>query len=226
MNINWQEVITTVGSTVLGGTVLLSVAAWLIRTALTERLARDTETFKARLKADADTEIERLKSSLQRAAFEHQVQFSKLHEKRAEVIAELYRRLVDVFWSSQRFVLTSENSPQPGQREEYARANQHIREFVSFFEAHQIYLPARVCTLVEKFVAPLRRAVASAGVYGRIEYPNERTRLQIQDAFTKAYEAFDADIPAAKSALEAEFRTMLGVAEDKDPDDRGNTNPP
>jgi hypothetical protein len=198
--------------------VLLSAAAWLIRTALTEKLAREAEVFKARLKANADIEIEQLKGSLEKAAFEHQVRFSKLHEKRAEVIAELYKRLVDVFWNSQRFVLTSENSPQPGQREEYAKADHHVREFVSFFEVHQIYLPTRACALVDKFVAPLRKAVASAGVYGRIEYPTERTRLEIQHAFTKAYQAFDTDIPAAKGALEAEFRAMLGVAQDNGTD--------
>ena len=55
-----------------------------------EQLARDTETFKARIKADADIEIEKLKSSLQISATERQVMFAKLHEKRAEIIGELY----------------------------------------------------------------------------------------------------------------------------------------
>jgi hypothetical protein len=153
MSINWQEVVTTVGSTAVGGMVLVSAAAWLIRTALTEKLARDAEAFRARLKADADTEIEQLKSSLEKTAFEHQVRYSKLHEKRAEVIAELHKRLVDAFWNGQRFVLTSENNPGLGQAEEYAKARQHIQEFVNFFEIHQIYLPTRACALVEKFVS-------------------------------------------------------------------------
>ena len=211
MNVNWQEVITTVGSTAAGGTVLVSAAAWLIRTALTEKLTREAEVFKARLTADADIEIEQLKSSLEKTAFEHQVRYSKLHEKRAEVIAELYKRLVDAFWNGQRFVLTSENNPRPEQAEEYAKARQHIQEFVNFFEIHQIYLPTRACAVVEKFVSPLRRAVVSAGSYSSIKYPTERTSRQIQDAFTKAYEAFDTDIPAARAALESEFRVMLGV---------------
>jgi hypothetical protein len=32
------------------------------------------------------------------------VRFSNLHEKRAEVIAELYKRLVEAFWDGERFV--------------------------------------------------------------------------------------------------------------------------
>lgn len=106
MNINWQDVVTTVASTVGGTAVLLAAAAWLIRTVLTNRLALDAEKFKAELKANADMEMEKLKHSLQRIAVEHQVRFSKLHEKRAEVIADLYRRLSVVFWDAQRFVLT------------------------------------------------------------------------------------------------------------------------
>ena len=68
MNINWQVLLTTLG----GGTAILAAAAWLIRTALNHALTRDAEAFKARLKADTDIEAEKLKSSLQMVAFEHQ----------------------------------------------------------------------------------------------------------------------------------------------------------
>jgi hypothetical protein len=96
MSINWQDVIVTVFTTIGGGTVLLGAAAYVIKTALTQRLLLDAEGFKAQLKASADAEIERLKVSLQMSALEHEVRFSKLHEKRAEVIAELYGRLVEI----------------------------------------------------------------------------------------------------------------------------------
>jgi predicted secreted protein len=88
MTIDWQQLITTFG----GGAAVLAAAAWLVRTALNHALDRDAETFKARLKADADVEVEKLKSSLQMAAYEHETKFSTLHAKRAEVIAEIFRR--------------------------------------------------------------------------------------------------------------------------------------
>jgi hypothetical protein len=46
MSINWQEVIVTVFTTVGGGGVLLGAAAYLIKTALSHRLAQEAETFK------------------------------------------------------------------------------------------------------------------------------------------------------------------------------------
>src|SRR5437660_9069332 len=96
----WQVLLTTLG----GGSAILAAAAWLIRTALNHALDRDTEAFKARLKADADIETEKLRSSLQMVAYEHQIRFSNLHAKRAEVIAEIYCQMVEVEQHGQRFV--------------------------------------------------------------------------------------------------------------------------
>ena len=75
--------------------------------------------FKTRLKSDADIEIERLKNSLQMLAMEHQVRFSKLHEKRAEVIGEVYKRLTDLNLHGERFVITAENNPSPYKEKEF-----------------------------------------------------------------------------------------------------------
>jgi hypothetical protein len=38
-----------------------------------------------------------------------------------------------------------------------------------------------------------------------------QTLQQSEDAFTKAYEEFEKDLPAARRALEIEFRKILGV---------------
>jgi hypothetical protein len=210
MAINWQDVIIAIGSTVGGGAVLLSVAAWLIKTALTSKLTQDAEAFKARLKADADVEIEKLRSSLQKIAVEHQVRFSKLHAERAQAIAELYKRLVIVFSEGHIFVLTG-GFPSEGQREKYNEIGHRIEDFCAFAEAQRIYLPESICKLVDEFVNALRKPIIAVGIYGGIDYPNERTVTERRDAVMEAYAAFESKIPAARTALEKEFRVLLGV---------------
>jgi hypothetical protein len=206
MAVNWQEIIATVG----GQGMFLAVAAWLIRALFTNKWARDAEEFKTRLKAQADIEIERLKSSLQMTAVEHQVRFSKLHERRAEVIAELYKRLVDVFWIGQQFVLAGASPAERGQREEYNNTIGSIRDFTLFVDSHQIYLPERICALLLKFLDELKRAVIPVGVYGATIFQNEEAHKQRNDAVMKAFEAFEKEIPTARKALETEFRSILG----------------
>lgn len=205
MAINWQEIFTTIGSTA----VVVSAFTFLTKSVINHLFTRDVEKFKARLKADADIEIEKLKHSLEKIAVEHQVRFSKLHTERAEVIAELYKSLVTVFTEGHLFVLTG-GFPSEGQREKYNVMAHKIEDFCSYAEAHRIYLPESLCNLVDEFVNPLRKAIIGVGVYGGIDHPTERTMTERRDVMMEAFTAFESKIPAARKALESEFRTILG----------------
>lgn len=191
--------------------MLVGAVAWLIKTAITHKLSADADMFKIRIKADADIEIERLRSSLQIVAIEHQVRFTKLHEKRAEIIAELYEKLVDLHRHGEFFVVTRENNPDPAKEEEFRKMQKELAEFWRFYERHQIYLPSEICAALEELQHEIRGNVWAAGIFGRIHNPNEHVLQQSQDAFTKGYAAFEEKIPAARKALENEFRRMLGV---------------
>ncbi len=209
MSINWQDVLTTLVATVGGGGVLLAAAAWLTKAIISDELARDTEAFKVRLKADADAEIERLKGSLQIQNLEHQVRFSKLHERRAEVIAEVYARLATVFRQGRLFVISG-GWVKEGQKANFAKIDQTMQEFVSFVEKNRIYIPLAACGLLDNITRTMHKAVIEVGVWGGIEYPNAKTQAESKDVLTRVFEAFEKDIPEAKQALDREFRAILG----------------
>jgi hypothetical protein len=209
----WQ-ILVTVFAAIGGGGAAIAIAAWLLRTALNAWLARDAEAFKTRLKADADIEIERLKNSLQMTATEHQVRFSRMHEKRADIIEGLYKKLTGVYWTGQRFVMTSENNPTPQQKEAFDKMTDRLAQVFTYIEEHRIFLPRSVCTLLDEHFRQVSRTVHTAGVFGRIENPNDVTAQQSSAAFTKAYQDFETDIPAMRVILETEFRKMLGVESD------------
>jgi hypothetical protein len=205
MGINWTELLKNVG----GGAALLGIVAWLIKTLTKQWLDRDAEGFKSRLQATTSAEIERLRNSLQMVALEHQVRFTKLHEKRAEVIADLYGRMVNLFWESQYFVHSGGHLPQPRQHEEFTKTESSSREFALFVESHRIYLPESVCTSLDAFVKAIRKAVIDTGVYGAIENPSERITPEYKNAIFGAINAFETELPIALSALQAEFRNIL-----------------
>jgi len=79
----WTTVLVTLG----GQTVLLAIVAFLARSLMSSLMAKDLEAFKADLESKSNVAIERLRADLQLTAFEHQIRFSKLHERRAEVLA-------------------------------------------------------------------------------------------------------------------------------------------
>lgn len=207
MTINWQALLTTLG----GGTVILAAAAWLIRTALNHALTRDAEAFKARLKADADIETERLRSSLQMVAFEHQVTFSSLHAKRAEVIAEIYFQMVDVEPNGKMFVYRDVFN-ETERQQAYSETMKRLVEFFFFLEKRRIYLPESTCTMMQKFVDSIRRHVIRTNIYEPIEQPfNQKLLEEKIKVIQEVNEAFEGAIPAARAELETEFRRLLGA---------------
>ena len=82
---------------------MLAVLAYLAKSLIEHKLSRDVSKFQSDLKAASDAAIERLKSDLQLHAIEHQVRFSRLHEKRATVIAELNSLLAEAMWEAESF---------------------------------------------------------------------------------------------------------------------------
>jgi hypothetical protein len=111
MAINWQEVLTNIGTTLVSGVVVVGAAAWIIRTLVSDRLARESEKFKIQVKADVDKEIERLKAFLTRV--------SRVHERQLDILQKLYCHLSETQGLFQRMTssgrMSGEISP-----EEYA----------------------------------------------------------------------------------------------------------
>jgi|SRR5215469_9724447 len=202
MSINLQDILIALG----GQAAFLGAVAWLGKSLISHRLAQEAEEFKAKLRADADIEIERLKSSLQILAAERQVRFAKLHEKRAEVIAQLYAMLVDARRLTQEFVYGGMHEVDR-RRKAYDKAV----ELYQFIDTNRIYLQPAVCALLDKFHRNVRGAASKIEVltlnWTGTENLNETQNQLIIDAAT----ALESDLPAIREQLEEEFRAMLGV---------------
>ncbi|MGD0126668.1 MAG: hypothetical protein ABSF46_15005 [Terriglobia bacterium] len=216
----WKEILIALGS----NAALLVVLGFLARSLLNTWLTKDIKRFETDLKASADSELERLKyelkskadasieqlkSHLQLAATEHQVRFSKLHEKRAEVVAKLYALLVELQYAGQRYVFVG--AYEPKRDDEFSRTAAKVHEVFLFIEEHQIYLPDRVCTLLAEFVETVNKSVAGVQAYEKYTDGSANFRRERIQVLKGAAEAFEKRIPAVREALKDEFRTILGV---------------
>jgi hypothetical protein len=151
----------------------------------------------------------KLTHSLRVAELEHQIRFSKLHEKRARVIDALHSRLVQVFREGQRFI-TSEgwDTDRTTQQTAYTKAHDMILDLYWFVEKHRIYLPEPVCDLLRTFTDTIGEHILAVGTFGSPD--NLASTVKVKTA-KKAYAAFHKNIPEIRKILETEFRKMLGV---------------
>lgn len=204
----WQSILLAFG----GNAALLLVLAWLARSFGSQLLAKDLEKFKADLAAASTATTERLKHELQLTALEHQVRFSKLHERRAEVVADLYGLLVEAQWASQSFVSVAEWAGEPSKQEKYVSAMNKAAEFFRYFDKNRIYLPESLCKQLEEFIRNMRNRVIEFGVFISKDdaYMPEHMLKQKLDVWIKASEYFDKEVPVARVALESELRNILG----------------
>jgi hypothetical protein len=190
---------------VSGFAIVVAGLAWLAKKLFTHFLDRDIGKFKARLEAEASAEIEHLKSQLQRTAYEHQVTFSKLHEKRAETVETLFSMLLDFTAAAQQFLSPINSIPDQAKKD---KAHRKLSELSLFFAQHRIYLSKAVCASIAKFID----AVATAAITFRIPTKGEPDNLEAWlNAWTKIQEA----VPLLTTELEDEFRQILGGVEHK-----------
>lgn len=202
----WQSLLLAFG----GNVALLVVLGWLTRSVVQHWLTKDVEQFKATLLAESASASEQLKHELGLAAVEHNVRFSKLHERRAEVIAELYGLLVEAYWALHSFVSPVEWSSDDPKRKKYADAMAKASDFFRYFDKNRIFLPVDLCVSLDTFIQGMRGEAIGFGVWVQMEYVSENASQEKHKAWMKAWSYFDSEAPKARLALESELRAILG----------------
>lgn len=205
LTISLGEVAAALG----GQAIFLGFAGWLVKSLVSHRLTKEAEEFKIKLQSDANVELEKLRASLQHVATEHQIRFAKLHEQRAVVIADLYRRLVHARTDAARFILQDVRNVEVA-----TETNNKMLELYGFIMLNRIYLPERACELLDQFESTLRKSVISVDVYWtRV---NEYTRLtpelqkQQNEVMMAACTFLESKSAAMLTELVREFRVLLG----------------
>jgi hypothetical protein len=205
---SWQ----TIAAAVIGNSVALAILGWLGKSLLEKLLQRETKRFEVELKAKADSTIEQLKSDLQLRTIEHEVAFTRLHEKRANVIAELNGLLAETLWEAETVLSPMRWAGSPPEREMHRAAELKLVEFFRYFDKHRVYLPAVLCGEIEAMVLDVRRHVIGFGVYLTWEDAalRDHTRKEKHEALMAGYKLLKEKVPAIRAHLEDEFRSLLG----------------
>lgn len=179
---------------VASNAIILAGLGFLLQRWIDHRLTLALEEHRISLQAIADRELTR---------------YSKLYEKRGEVLAEVYARLMGAIRAVDTFVQPIEWAGQPTRVENYRAAAGKILDFGEYFENHRIFLSSRTCGLVQALFETIKNPVHEFYAW---DFPTEGQvavagRLR---AVEEGREAMRSLVPGALEALEAEFRGVLG----------------
>jgi hypothetical protein len=198
------------GAAAGAGLVLLGLRTWVterIRGQIKGEYDRELESHKADLKRASDIELERLKSQLSIAAAQQNVRFSHLHEKRAEVIREVYASLRTFVAAVAEYTAIFEPVGMPPRKEREKAAVDAANAFVKLYWENKIYIPPKTTQKLDQIRDELRLALIQfqTGVDRNVGGGNNTTTTWL-DITKKVKNTADV----ALVELETDFRTLLG----------------
>lgn len=209
MPLFWQELIKY-----LGGMAIASAAlAWLAKQIIVHFLSKDVEAYKVRLKAESDKEIESLKSKLQLLNQQQVIRYSKLHEKRAEIIWQLYQFLDDAVITGETIKgeyefshsLEIEDLDIPDLRERLANTALKLHKI---FVENRLFFDKELCQNIELIVKRLNECSVIHVSVAIIPASNPIMRDYLQKL-----DVLVTEIRTSQNTLEAEFRKLIGSEE-------------
>lgn len=208
---DWNTFVTTLTATGFASAAFVFLAKILSK----HLLSMDLEHFKAQLKADNETALERLKADLRIAAFQQETTFAKLHEKRAEVIAELYTKLTTVHGAMQKLLSPVELDRGAGRQQREREASDAAVAFSQYINIHQIYLEESLCELIGRF----NHGIIKSWVIHKESLEPGRGGMDLPTERKEAWEHLAKQVPPIRKEIEDTFRKILGLSS-------SNTTPP
>jgi quinol monooxygenase YgiN len=192
-------------STFLTQATLLAAATWLIKTLISNSLVKDTEQFKSNLLLANDE----FKSGLSIDAHRQTTVFSALHEQRAKVIADVYALLAPAEQAIRVMVAPFQQAGAPDGTTLMHNSAAAMRTLSEKFAANRIWFSQPTCKKADAVLNEMleihnRFNIMAGGGSGKNREVNT-------EEWVKSWDRVKDQLPGLRGALEADFRTILGV---------------
>jgi hypothetical protein len=213
MSLYLQELVKLFG----GLAVLAAALAWLTKSIISHFLSKDIEVFKGQLSRDLenhrhqlDLQSESFKTNLQVLAQEHLARFTKLHDKRVEILAEMYYQLEDAYTAISALNLGCEGPSKtqtlvPGFTED---AVQKTLKLFDFFRRNKLYFSKQLAQEIQSVVFELQSLPFDLSmVTGSGHKPEEIDQCRLK--FIEDWKKQSSQLLDATCSVETEFRRLL-----------------
>lgn len=200
--VDWTSILSVLG----GSAAFFGAAAWLTRSLVQHFFSRDLEKFRLEVTIQHDIAVERAKSELQRAFREREIRFSHLHEKRAELIAELYQQTLETNDAAEACVEAFKEKPTKRRVDLAKEAIDRGDKLAEFVIRNKIYFSKHLASDLEQ----LYLCLIDTGLTYRMHCEALREGKDCSD-FDASIHEVQVDTRGALKTIEEEFRSLLGV---------------
>ncbi len=199
------SVVTGLGG---GAALIWGLSSWLGKVWASRILQKDKRKYRA--------ELEVVKNELGRASQEYLIKFSSLQAERAQIIRDLYKKLMTAQRQMHSVLKPFQQAGEPDIGNKIKTFVDSFNVFYQFYLESRIYFPESICAQIQRLVLILREAhidITTCPVDPHdIEYQLDpglgKDRREIWEAVRKS---FDTQAEDLLRSIEVAFRRLLGV---------------
>ncbi len=158
-------------------------------------------------------EIEKVRLRYTIASHRLQVSYAGLLKKRADVIEELYRLIVDTEEVFGRFVGLAEWKGDPTKNELRREGGRLLYEFLRNYKRNRIYFSEHVCDNLKSYSDSIYKVIMPLSIALTVQV-EEGQSSEFTTKWMESNKDFNEQIPQVRKAIEEEFRRLLGVEEE------------
>jgi predicted NBD/HSP70 family sugar kinase len=198
MVIDWQAILTQLGSTA----IIVAALAFVTKKVVEHWLAQRLQSHKQTLDAAAHEAIERLRSELGVA----EAQRSRLLERQAVIVSGVFARLERLHEALDALAAPVRHS-EAGAVPLRDSAVQAFNSFTKYYHERGIWLDEEICDQLNQLMILL------GGLLTKLNY-NLQSDGSIADRrrWIESYDKLKEEVPKARTALDKQFRQILGVS--------------
>jgi hypothetical protein len=149
-------------------------------------------------------ELEEIKGQLEKERLEHQVKFSKIHEERAVVIKEMYKRIVKIHYDAQIYFVNRDR------KEIGDHPSSYLFDTLRYFEDHELLFSDKVNSLISETIGHYTQLATNVDGLSVASKSIQDSKYQEEKYwYDKIYDSLQKKIPELKKELKEEFRNLI-----------------
>lgn len=153
-------------------------------------------------------DIEKFKSDLEKESFRFRTKFEKLHGDRAEVIKNLYTKIVDTEENLSSLMSPFQPAGTDPQEVKAKKSADSINDLISYFERNKIFLDEKTEKSISKIVEICRSAWYDFDLVRMLKEDQDKT---YHKQWNEAWNKFKDQSPKTKHKVIQSFRQILGI---------------
>ncbi len=173
--------------------------------------------IKSLIKVYLDRDIEKFKTNLEKEAIAFRIKYEKLHLERAEIIKEIYKKIVRIRDSAEAYMRNTLNESYTKEKENEIKGKleNELNSLISYYKDNKFFFQERLAQNIDIFIKLVSSSITEF-YYSRYN-PNNKTG----EGSTREWgEVLDALKNIGEEAfkiillLEEEFRKIIGIESD------------